>query len=299
MNAPPKVDVLILSYNTRELLAACLASIPEHKPDATVAEVRVRVLDNGSTDGSQEMVERSFPDVKLVRAGENLGTSRAINLLTTDCDADYVMKLDSDTRFTEDVVGPLMRTLEETPRAAVAAPRLEWPDGRRQPSAQRFPTLTYELACAIRGRLWGRVARPFWDVDQTIEHVERHEIDLSKPSETATVWGACWLTRRSDLESLGFFDERFFCYDDDIDFARRMSKRGRTCVYDPRVRLTHVGGGSSAGSKKTKLTQAGRRMYYRVHHGRLAALLFAYALPAFTRADAFRARLTRRLPRPA
>jgi GT2 family glycosyltransferase len=299
MSTAPTVDVLILSYNTRELLADCLASIRQHKPDPSVAEVRVRVLDNDSSDGSPEMVERSFPEVEVVRSGDNVGTARANNRLAETSDAGYVMLLNSDTRWTEDVVGPLLRTLEESPRAVVVGPRMDWPDGRRQPSAQRFPTPAYELAGAIRGRLWARLLRPFLDVEQVIEHVERPDIDLSQPSETPTMWATCWLMRRSDVEAFGLFDERFFSYDDDIDFARRMSARGRTFVYDPRVRITHIGGGSSTESKKTELTQAGRRLYYRLHHGRLAAFLFAHALPAFRRADALGTRITRRAPRHA
>ena len=277
----PTVEVLIVSYNTRDLLADCLASIEEHKPAPSVAGLTVRVLDNGSSDGSAEVAEQ-FQGVVVERANENLGFARANNILAASSDADYLMLLNPDTRWREDIVAPLLDVLRSHPRAVAAGPRLEWRDGTRQFSAQNFPTIWYEFAVAIRGTRWQRLVRPFWTVEKTIERVERRNLDLSGPHETPSLWAACWLMRRADIEVFGLFDERYVTYDEDLDFCRRINARGRTFVYEPRVGLTHVGGQSSSETVRRELLRRGRRRYYRTHHGPAAAFVYAKVLPAFS-----------------
>jgi GT2 family glycosyltransferase len=288
------IEALIVSYNARELLASCLGSIEQHMPDASVAEMSVRILDNGSSDGSPEMVADRFPWVSIERWTENRGFARANNHLAMSSRADYVMLLNPDTRWTEDLVEPLLDALVQTPRAVAAGPCLIWPDGRRQPSAQRFPTLAYELALTLQQTPYARLLRRLWDVEQVIAGIEMVAMEASTRVETQSLWATCWMMRRRDIKALGLFDERFVMYDEDLDFCWRMKGRGRTFVYEPRVRLVHVGGGSSTVSVKHHLTRRSRYVYYRLHHGRAAAFLYARALPAVLRLDATRSRLTSR-----
>ena len=103
------------------------------------------------------------------------------------------------------------------------------------------------------------------------------------------------MMRRRDIEALGLFDERFVTYDEDLDFCRRMDGRGAIRLRrEPRVKLVHVGGGSSTASVKHDLTRRSRYVYYRLHQGRAAAFIYARALPAVLRMDAARSRLTSR-----
>jgi N-acetylglucosaminyl-diphospho-decaprenol L-rhamnosyltransferase len=294
----PSVEVLIVSYNARELLADCLKSIITHKPDPNVAHLTVRVLDNGSSDGSAEMIARQFPAVSLERARYNLGFARASNHLANSSTADYLLLLNPDTRWTRDLVEPLIEALSDSPLAVAVGPRLEWPDGTPQPSAQRFPTLGYELAVIIRGTHCARLVRRLWDVDRLINHIEWQEIDWSCRQAVPSLWATCWLMRRQDVAALGLFDERYVTYDEDLDFCRRMNARGRTCVYEPRVALVHVGGGSSDESVKGELMRRGRRLYYSLHQGRGAAFMYGRGLPALRRLHAAQARLRRRRARP-
>jgi N-acetylglucosaminyl-diphospho-decaprenol L-rhamnosyltransferase len=291
----PTVEVLIVSYNARDLLADCLRSLAQHLPTEGAGQVSVRVLDNASSDGSSEMIASLFPSVALECSPENLGFAQANNRLVNSSRSDYVMLLNPDTRWCEDLVTPLLKALQDSPQAVAVGPRLEWPDGRRQPSAQRFPTLSYEFAVAIQHMRYARLLRPLWDVDRVVNKVECLDMDLSRRQVTPSLWATCWLMRRTDLATLGLFDERYATYDEDVDFCRRMHARGRTFIYEPRVTLIHVGGGSSSPSVKQGLVRRGRHLYYKLHHGRTAAFAYASVLPALLRIDGACARLARRL----
>jgi N-acetylglucosaminyl-diphospho-decaprenol L-rhamnosyltransferase len=279
----PSVDVLIVSLNTREVLRDTLASLFRHAPSLPVAELKVSVFDNGSTDGSAEMVSREFPHVRLHTSTENLGFARANNYLASRSDADYLLLLNSDVILTEDLVSPLLSALNGSPRAIAAGPRLVFPDGRIQYSAPRVPSLRAEFADELRGTRLGRALRPVFDSDQVVAAArdaartdERHGARI-----TEFLWATCWLMRRDDVVRDGLFDESFPMYDEDLDFCTRAVARGRTFLYVPEVELVHLGGASTKGlSAKLKLTRAARRRYYSRHHGGVAAHVYKYGLTA-------------------
>jgi len=273
----PSVDVLIVSYNTRDILRDCLASLAAHPPPA--AELRVSVLDNGSADGSAEMVEREFPDARLVRSPENLGFARGNNALAESSDATHLLLLNSDAILTEDLVTPLLAALESDPQVALAGPRLVYPDGRLQASSEQFPGLAYEAARLLRGTKAQALLRPVLDVDAQLARVRQEDREGERaPRDTDFLWATCWLLRRSDMEAYGLFDEAFVTYDEDLDLCRRLRGAGRRIVYVPGVSVVHLGGSSSTSERKRKLMEIGRRRYYRRHHGRATAL--AYTLLA-------------------
>ncbi|MCW2993584.1 MAG: glycosyl transferase, group 2 family [Conexibacter sp.] len=269
----PTVDVLIVSYNTRDILRDCLASLAAHPPPG--ADVRVSVLDNGSADGSAEMVEREFPDARLVRSSENLGFARGNNALAESSDATHLLLLNSDTILTEDLVTPLLAALESDPQVALAGPRLVYPDGRPQASSEQFPGLVYEAARLLRGTKAQALLRPVLDVDAQLARVRQEDREAERVTrDTDFLWATCWLLRRSDMEAYGLFDEAFVTYDEDLDLCRRLRGAGRRIVYVPDVSVVHLGGSSSTSERKRKLMEIGRRRYYRRHHGRVTALTY-------------------------
>jgi GT2 family glycosyltransferase len=287
----PTVDVLIVSYNTRDYLAACLDSLMRHTPPDSGPQVRVRVFDNASSDGSADMVARSFPDVSLVASGRNVGFAAANNRLVADSGADYVMLLNPDTLLTQDIITPLWRIVESDGEIAVAGPRLNNSDGSLQPSSERLPSLRYELACSFHGTKLDRLLRPFVDFSATIRDTREANIPMSTASRTVEfLWATCWLLRTSDARHYGPFDERFTMYDEDLDLCRRLSDDGRLAFYVPSVSVIHVGGASSDPRRKQRLMRVGRRRYYRRHGGISQALAFSAIVNG---ADAAKGLLTR------
>jgi GT2 family glycosyltransferase len=295
MSEWPTVDVLIVSHNTRDHLAACLDSLTRHSPADPGPRTRVRVFDNASTDGSAEMVAMSFPHVRLVRSERNLGFASANNHLVSDSEADYVMLLNPDTVLTQDIVTPLWRTLQSDARIALAGPRLVYPDGSPQPSGQRLPSLRYELACNVHGTKLDRLLRPVVDLPATIvETRELHHTSPYQPRLVEFLWATCWLLRTSDARYYGPFDERFTMYDEDLDLCSRLVRDSRSAVYVPSVSLIHVGGASSEPLRKQRLMRAGRTRYYRYHGGVSTAVAYRAIVSGADAAKGLLGRLRRR-----
>jgi N-acetylglucosaminyl-diphospho-decaprenol L-rhamnosyltransferase len=285
---PPSVDVLIVSYNTRELIAGCLESIERHRPPEERVKLRVRVLDNASEDGTAEMLGERFPQVEVTRSDTNDGFARANNRLAERSSADYLLLLNPDTLWLGDIVEPLLDALHSSSDAVIAGPRLIFPDGRVQISSQRWPTLAYEFALALRGTKLRRLGG-LWDAEGLVESTRGEPPDVDGgPRPTEFLWATCWLIARADVQRHGLFDTSFRLYDEDLDLCRRLSAAGRTVLYRPDVTLVHLGGSSSTSSAKLTLMRDARARYYRVHQGRAAELLYRYGV-----ALAWRLRLSR------
>lgn len=269
-----------MSFNAREELRATLATLLAHAPPPSRLELRVSVYDNASGDESAAMVADEFPQVTSVRAGMNIGFARAMNALAARSRADYLLLLNSDVIVEGDLISPLVTELDARPDAVAVGPRLVYPGGAVQYSANRFPTLVYEYARLIRGTRLGRLLSWLLDCDAVVRHVHQiAETDGRRlPWEPDFVWATCWLMRRSDFVLQGLFDESFPLYDEDLDFCMRARAQGRTLLYVPGVELVHVGGASSTGDHKRRLMIAARRHYYLRHRGRPAAMLYTAGL---------------------
>ncbi|MEA2340894.1 MAG: hypothetical protein QOG11_971 [Solirubrobacteraceae bacterium] len=273
--APVSVDTLIVSYGTRDELRECLRSVLSASAAGRDVEVRVSVLDNGSADGSADMVAREFPVVRLIRSPVNLGFGIANDRLAATSTATHLLLLNPDTRVQGPLVGPLLAALEADPAIAVAAPRLVSPDGAVQASSERFPTLAFELARELRGTKLQPLLRPVLDVAAILrEHRRLDLVEARTPHDADFAWATCWLLRRADAEATGLFDPRFPVYDEDLDLCTRLRAAGRRVVYVPAAEVVHLGGRSSTSERKRELMRAGRARWYRRHRGPAAALAY-------------------------
>jgi N-acetylglucosaminyl-diphospho-decaprenol L-rhamnosyltransferase len=297
VNFAPTVDVLVVSLNTKDVLREALRTVIAHSPPGDVAQLRVRVFDNGSSDGSQDMVRTEFPHVDLMISAENVGFGRANNRLAASSTADYLLLLNSDVVVEQDIVSPLLHALESDPTAIAAGPRLMYPTGQVQYSAGLLPDLGYEFADAMKGTRLSRALRRIFDSERKVAETHQVATMLQRHGtrETDFLWATCWLVRRSDVNREGLFDEAFPMYDEDLDFCLRARRRGRKLLYVPEAELVHIGGVSSTSSgAKLRLTRAARRRYYEKHHGRLAGACYSVG----TWAIAHMARLLSAIPRP-
>jgi len=274
---PRSVDLLIVSYNTSEILCDCLRSIRAHRPPDSEISLTIRVFDNASSDSTVEAVTRDFPEVLLHVSETNVGFGRANNALAAESRAELLLLLNSDTIWTSDIVSPLLAELDRWPNAAVAGPRLVFPDGRPQPSAQRLPSLAFEFAAAVRGT---RVSRlPMLRRSRRLAGSGVHgDPEAREPRAAGFLWATCWLLKRQYVDRHGLFDQRFPLYDEDLDFCRRLAASGLCAIYVPQVVLVHIGGASSAPVAKLHAMRRGRAAYYRVHDGALAAFVYKYLI---------------------
>ncbi len=227
----PSIDVVIVSYNTRGDLLACLRS-------AVSADHRVFVVDNASTDGSIEAVRQDFPAVTLLPLDRNVGFAAANNVALAAGSAPLVLLLNSDAVLEAGAVDVLRARLDET-GAAAAGPLLVDATGRPEVSFGRMLSPWTELVQLVRIRLAasGRTSA-------------RRYIARLVSTERFVDWvsGACLLVRREAGAAAGWLDERYFLYEEDVDFCAGLRGRGGRVLFTPRARVIHARGRSRAAS---------------------------------------------------
>lgn len=271
----PAVSVIVVSYNTREILRLCLQRLSE---ELTGIRAQVIVVDNDSRDQSAEMVELAFPQFELLRSSSNLGFAAANNLGFSHASAPYIILLNPDAFLGQGAIRKALAHIESMPQVGIAGGRLQDQQGKLQPSGRLFPSLINELlslsglaARFPQSRLFGRFDRTWADPEQD--------------ARVDWVPGAFTIIRQSALKAAGRFDERFFLYYEEVDLCRRVAQAGYQIWYWPEIRVTHLGGESSktvttlafssAGSQLTLWRMRSALLYYRKHHGKLIAWLCA------------------------
>jgi GT2 family glycosyltransferase len=246
---PPRVSVIVVSFNTREKLRHCLTALG--------AEHEVIVVDNASSDGSPAMVAADFPHAKLVANTENRGFGAANNQGLAIATGELVLLLNSDAYVAPDTVSRLAEVFAD-PNVVAAGPRLVNPDGSLQGSAARVlgPWAVFCEQTYLEKLLPGsRLLSPYW-----IRPSGDDTLDVEQ------VMGACLMMRPGER-----FDERFFLYCEDTDLCRRLRQRGRI-LYVPSLSVVHDLGSSSSQNRWRAVARYnhGKELYFRLHHGRAA-----------------------------
>ncbi len=257
------LSILIVSWNTRELLGQCLASVFAHPP---AGPCEVLVVDNGSRDGSAALVRERFPQVKLVEARANLGFARANNLGLSLARGRYLLLLNSDTLVLPGTLDRLIACADRHPEAGVLGGRLLNADGSLQASWARFPTLWSELL--------GRNVRARCPLGRPAGQAQVYDVDW--------VGGACMLVRPQAVAQVGALDEDFFMYSEETDWCYRMRRHGWRVHYLADGPVVHLGGGSASRADGMQLTRLyeGKLRFFRKHYGPRQAQLLRVGLVA-------------------
>lgn len=224
----PPVAVAVVSWNTRDLLAACLRSLT---PEVQAGRAEVWVVDNASTDGSAQMVREGFPWVSLVEPGENLGFGPAVNLVARRTSSPWIAPANADVELLPGSLEALLAAGAAHPDAAIIAPRLVLPDGSHQHSVHAFPTLALALLFNLGLHRWSRrladrlALAGRWDAS----------------AERAVDWAiaAFLLVRREAFEEVGGFDEGHWLYAEDLDLGWRAFRAGWRTLYAPQAAVRH------------------------------------------------------------
>ena len=267
------VSIVIVSLNTREVLRECLQSI---RRETRSLRVQTIVVDNGSRDGSQDMVEHEFPEVSLIRSTVNLGFGGANNVGFQSASGRYIVLLNSDAFLTDGALELSVRHMDQDPKAGVGGGRLLGRDGSLQPSGRLFPTLLDDLI--VRSGLAARFphSRFFGRFDRTWA-------STMEPAEVDWVPGAFSIIRPEVLAVVGPFDPRFFLYYEEVDLCKRVKQLGYSVCYWPDISVIHIGGESSRQMRSIEMSNIGGQLtlwrmrstllYYRKHSGSVVAAL--------------------------
>lgn len=251
------MSIVLVCWNNKSYLDPCLKSLYE---GGLKSSFDVVVVDNGSTDGSQQMLAEKYPDVKLIQNEGNVGLGKASNQGIEATNSRYVLLLNNDTLVNGPSLDMLVEFLDANSGAGAVAGKLLNPDGSFQSGYAPFSTLMEEflIATHIGELLW-----PGYP-----SHGDSNEIK-------ATGWlsSACLLVRRSALDRVGLLDESYFIYGDEADLQYRLNKAGWKVYFLPTSTIIHFGGRSMDRWKRRKMVYRGKMLFYKKNYGFLSTLL--------------------------
>jgi len=269
------LGLVIVNWNVRQLLANCLDSVYVDLAQTRQLQAVVCVVDNGSTDGSVDMLREQFPHTLLIEAdnvGMGAGNNRGLRLLLERHQPFALLVLNPDTVVRPGALGGLVDFLRHHPRAGVAAPRLLNPDGSLQHAGFRFPALGQALFDLFPppGRLAALTDSPINGRYPAAAY------RAGTPFQVEHTLGAAFAVRGQAIAECGLFDETFQMYCEEIDWQWRLAAAGWQRWIVPSAEVVHYGGRSSAqvpAESLVRLWTSRRRLYYRYHSPALNAIL--------------------------
>jgi hypothetical protein len=228
------LTIIILTWNSSKYITKCLDSIYENIEDI---EFEVIVVDNGSTDSTQNILERykkAKPNLKVISLDKNYGTTIPRNLAIKEAKGEFILILDSDTEIKKGAVSELVDILNSDEHVGIVAPRLLYPDGSVQASCKKFPTLTIKILKYL----------PFYKMNVLGEKMElytpqTYSKDFNDVTPVDYCISACWLVRSATLRKVGLFDENIFYAPEDVDLSLRMWLNGFKVLYNPKAEVIH------------------------------------------------------------
>ncbi|ABL65841.1 glycosyltransferase family 2 protein [Chlorobium phaeobacteroides] len=249
------VSVVIVSFNTREILSNCLHALFEHTKGI---DMEVFVVDNNSHDASAAMVKSEFPSVILIANSQNLGFAAANNQAFFLARGRYIILLNPDAYIKPLSVEHCIAFMDRTPRCGLSGGKIISPEGRLEPSARRFPSALSKLL-TLSGLSGKYSSSPL---------LNRHEFGGFAHDEAMEVdWvpGTFTIVRKEMLDAIGVFDERFYIYYEETDLCLRAKKAGWKIFFIPDASVMHIGGASSKTRKdKTFDSKASQVLAFRM-----------------------------------
>jgi GT2 family glycosyltransferase/SAM-dependent methyltransferase len=262
-----KVSVVLVTYNCSSLVRRCIARISEH---TTGVAWELLAVDNDSRDGTADMIVREFPQVKLLRNGDNVGFARACNQAFSHAAGEYILWLNTDCFLINNALAEMAACLDAHPDVGIVGARLFNEDGSYQSSCRKFLSLPTEFFLTLP--LFNKL--PIQSIHPHILHART----ATGPIPVPFVSGACLMFRRAVHDQIGGLDERFFMYCEEEDFCRRARVAGWRTMYVPSAQAVHLGGASAPTLQRCTRLYDSKLLYYRKHHSAFATAIFRVAM---------------------
>jgi len=241
------LSVIIVNWNTRNLLLECLNSIYQ---TVKTVEMEVWVVDNGSTDGSIAAAGERFAETKFIQNRVNFGFARANNQALNMAAGRYLLLLNPDTKVSEGAIEKLIFFMDSHPEVGVAGAQLLNSDASKQNSIANFPSLATELLNKSLLR---------WLFPNRFPGKYRH---YPVPIEVDSVIGACMMVRRDVINQVGLFDEEYFLFLEETDWCYRIKKAGWKIYHVPQAEIYHFQGKSTEAERKRAKVEYYRSRYH-------------------------------------
>lgn len=260
---------MIVNWNAGDMLRNCLASI---RNALKARKVEVIVIDNASADGSREMACREFPEFRVINSGANLGFGKANNLARPHVRTPLVLFLNPDTVVLGDALDQMAAFLETHPETGAVSCQMKYQDGSVQGlGLQWFPTPITEF---FQLALFSSGSRKFLDRMLPTWNPE-------KSGYVKKLYGGCLMARKELLDEVGWFDERYFMYAEDVDLCRQITNRGRKLYYLSSAAIVHLVGGTTSNTSRgfqTLMMCESIAKLMAKYYGRLGRCLYVLAL---------------------
>lgn len=260
------LSVIIVSWNVADFLRRCLESLREEAGRAGVPSFETVVVDNSSSDGTQEVVRASFPEVRLIANPDNRGFTVGNNQGIAASGGRYLLLLNPDCELMPGALRAMVEQMDKGPRVGVVGPQLLNTDGAHQSSRRRFPTLLTALVEST-------VLQDYFPHSRVLRRYYCQDLPEDGTQEVDWVVGACFMVRRQAIEEVGTLDEEFFMYSEEMDWCFRIKHAGWKVVYFPEARVVHHYAKSSSQDLPHQHIrfQTSKCRYFAKHHGSLQA----------------------------
>ncbi|XWX04867.1 glycosyltransferase family 2 protein [Aggregatilineales bacterium SYSU G02658] len=273
----PICSIVIVSYNVAELLLACIESI--HTSAATIdpsLAIEIIVVDSASTDDTVARVSSIYPGVTMIACQENVGFTRGTNLGIHASRGELVFLLNPDTVLLGAALPDLIAFMEENPDVGIAGPHTFNTDMTTQSTRRRFP----KRLTAFFESTWLQGYAP----RRILDHFYVNDVPADQTQDVEWMQGSALMVRRSVFEQVGYLDEAYRMYSEELDFCKRASDAGWRIVYNADAHIIHYGGASSdqVGALKHIYFQTSKIRYHRkVHGAAFAHLLRIFLLASY------------------
>ncbi len=253
LDEPPILSICILNFRARDYLRDCLNSIYASPP---APSFEIIVVDNGSQDGSVEMLREEYPQVILIENQTNLGYTAPMNQALRAAKGAYCIQLNPDTLVIPGAFDRLYEFMQRTPQAGICTPKVLNRDGTLQKQCRRSAAGPWDTFTYMTG-----LSRLFPHSKRFAGYLMTYQ-DETKIHEVEAVSGSCMFIRRAVMDQIGFLDEQFFAYQEDSDFCFRARKAGWKVFYVPDAQVIHYGGQGGSKVQVYRSILAWHRSYY-------------------------------------
>jgi len=265
------LSIIVVTWNGKRFVDENFGSI---LADLRGLSAEVIAVDNGSTDGTGDLIAERFPEVELIRSPQNVGFARGNNLAIQRSKGTYVCLVNPDVRVLAGCFRTLLNYLEQNPKVGVVGPKTFNADGSLQKSCMRAPSVWNSWCRALA---MDRTPLGHWS---PFGGLLMADFDHGRIRKVDVLNGAFLMVRRTAMDRVGLIDERFFMYGDDLDWCVRFGKAGWPVVFYPGAEIVHYGGGCSSRAPVYFYVEMNKAnlQYFQKHHSWLAQKAFLVAL---------------------
>jgi GT2 family glycosyltransferase len=260
----PDLSICVLTLNACDYLRACLQSLQRR----TTVAYEIIVVDNGSTDGTRDMLTTEFPTVTVIRNEENLGYTYPNNQAMRVAKGRFITLLNPDTLMHSHAIDRLFGFLESHSEVGIVGPKVLNPDGTLQAPCRRGDARPWAVISYFSG-----LSRLFPDKAFFNGYLLTH-LDEDQTNAVDGVSGSCMLIRREVIDDIGYLDEMFFAYQEDADYCLRARKAGWQVYYYPEAQITHFGGQGGSRVQPYRSILAWHQSYFIYYRKHFAADYF-------------------------